>query len=420
MSDAPRHAFHTRVVHHTLPDAKWQGATLPPIFQNAAFAHDTAESLSNTFAGKATSPIYSRLSNPTNHVLEQALTDLEGGAGAIAMASGMAAVANTCMALLRSGDEFVAGASLFMSTYQLFTGIFKKYGITAKLVNPLDLKAVKETITDNTRFVYVEIVGNPKMDVPDIRVLADAAHGHGLPLVVDNTLATPFLCRPLELGADVVIHSTTKFLCGHGAAMGGAVIDGGAFDWTQKRFADFAPFVEKKGRLALLDKIWREQHILFGATQAPLHSYLTLIGIDTLALRMERHMANAMAVARFLQKRPEVAWINYPGFSDHPCHAVAARQFGGKGFGGLLTFGLKDQAACFAFINRLKLIRHLANLGDCRTLVIHPFSTQYVSFDDAVRKTLSITPDMIRLSVGIEDAADICADIQQALEHAGP
>ncbi|MDY6830801.1 MAG: aminotransferase class I/II-fold pyridoxal phosphate-dependent enzyme [Thermodesulfobacteriota bacterium] len=417
MKKADGQSFSTRVVHHTRPVAQWQGATLPPIFQTAAFAHDTAENLSNAFAGKNTDPIYSRLTNPTNQALEKVLTGLEGGAGAIVMASGMAAVANTCMALLRSGDEFVAGTSLFMSTYQLFAGIFKKYGITVRAVNPLDLKAVNDAVTDRTRFVYIETIGNPKMDVPDIRALADAAHGHGLPLVVDNTLGTPFLCRPLELGADAVIHSTTKYLCGHGAAMGGAVIDGGAFDWTQKRFADFAPFVERKGSLALLDKIWREHHINFGATQAPLHSYLTLIGIDTLALRMERHTANAMVAARFLKDRPEVAWVNYPGLDDHPCHAVAARQFEGRGFGGLLTFGLKEPKACARFINRLKLVLHLANLGDCRTLVIHPFSTQYVSFDDAVRKKLAIGPEMLRLSVGIENPDDICADIAQALEQ---
>ncbi|MEW6078561.1 MAG: PLP-dependent transferase [Thermodesulfobacteriota bacterium] len=419
MKKTPRQAFSTRVVHHTRPDSRWQGATLPPIFQNAAFAHDTAENLNQTFAGKTGDMIYSRLSNPTNQALEKVLTDLEGGAGAIVMASGMAAIANTCLALLRAGDEFVAGTSLFMSTYQLFASVFKKYGITAVPADPTDPAAVRAAVTGRTRFVYLETIGNPAMDVPDIRIMADTAHGLGLPLVVDNTLATPFLCRPLELGADAVIHSTTKYLCGHGAAVGGAVIDGGVFDWNRDRFPDFGPFVERKGRTALLDKIWREQHINFGATQAPLHSYLTLIGIDTLALRMERICANALTVARFLKGRPEVAWVNYPGIEDHPCQAVAAAQFGGKGCGGLLTFGLKDQAACFAFINRLKLVVHLANLGDCRTLIIHPFSTQYVSFDDAVRQRLRIGPEMLRLSVGIEDADDICADLGQALEQTG-
>ena len=241
MSDPSHPAFHTRVVHHTRPDARWQGATLPPIFQNAAFAHETAESLSRTFAGKTTDPVYSRLTNPTNQTLEKVLADLEGGAGAIVMASGMAAVANTCMALLRTGDDFLAGTSLFMSTYQLFTGVLKKYGITVKFVDPLDPAALKTAVGDKTRFVYIETIGNPAMDVPDIRSMADAAHALGLPLVVDNTLASPYLCRPLELGADLVIHSTTKYLCGHGAAVGGAVIDGGAFDWSNERFADFAP-----------------------------------------------------------------------------------------------------------------------------------------------------------------------------------
>lgn len=419
MNDSSNPAFHTRVVHHTRPDPRWQGATLPPVFQNAAFAHDTAENLSRTFAGETEDPVYSRLSNPTNQVLEQVLADLEGGAGAVVMASGMAAVANTCMALLRTGDEFLAGTSLFMSTHQLFTGVFQKYGITVKSVDPLDPAGLKGAVTDKTRFVYLETIGNPALDVPDIRAMARAAHEAGLPLVVDNTLASPFLCRPLALGADVVIHSTTKYLCGHGAAVGGAVIDGGSFDWTGPRFSDFAPHVEKKGRLALLDRIWREHHINFGTTQAPLNAYLTLIGIDTLALRMERHLSNAMTVARFLDKRPEVAWVNYPGLAGHPCHDVARRQFGGNGFGGLLTFGLKDQAACFDFINRLKMIRHLANLGDCRTLIIHPYSTQYVSFDEALRRRLSVGPEMLRLSVGIEAVEDICDDIGRSLENAG-
>ena len=417
MKDRSEQAFHTRVVHHTRPDPRWQGATLPPIFQNTAFAHQTAENLSDTFAGKNTDPVYSRLSNPTNEVLERTLSDLEGGAGALVTGSGMAAVADTCLALLRAGDEFVAGTSLFMSTYQLFTGVFKKYGITARPVDPLDLAAVTRAVTDKTRFIYVETIGNPKMDVPDLGALAAAAHGLGLPLVVDNTLATPYLCRPLALGADAVIHSTTKYLCGHGAALGGAVIVGDTFDWTSGRFPDFAPFLARRDRPALLDKIWREQHIHFGTAQAPLHSYLTLIGIDTLALRMERHADNAMAVARFLQGRPEVTGVNYPGLADHAGHQTARRQFGGRGFGGLLTFGLKDQAACFAFINRLKLIRHLANLGDCRTLVIHPYSTQYLNFDDALRRRLAVGPGMIRLSVGIEDPDDICADIALALEQ---
>jgi O-acetylhomoserine (thiol)-lyase len=416
MNQKESYRIQTRVIHAAQSPEHWQGATLTPIFQTASHQHPTAENLSQTFAGKKTDHIYMRLTNPTNRTLEEKLTVLEGGMGAVVMSSGMAAVTNACMALLRAGDEFVAGNSLFMSTYLLFTKIFKKYDITARLVESTDTGAIEKAINSKTRFVYLETIGNPKMDIPDLSLMAEIAHSHEIPLVVDNTLATPYLCRPLELGADVVIHSTTKYLSGHGDAAGGAVIDGGRFTWSQEKFPDFEPFIERKGPLALLDKVWREHHINFGTTQAPLHSYLTMIGLDTLALRMERHMTNASEVARYLRGRPEVTWVNYPGLDDHPSNGIAQKQFNGDGFGGMLAFGLKDQEACFRFIDNLRLIYHLANLGDCKTLVIHPYSSQYISFDDPTRASLSITSDLIRLSVGIEAVEDICEDLGQALD----
>ncbi len=408
--------FDTKVIHAAQSPQEWEGATLAPIFQTASHAHATAEDLSQTFAGMKKDHIYMRLTNPTNRVLEEKLAALEGGQGAVVMSSGMAAISNTCMALLRAGDELVSGNSLFMSTYLLFTNVFKKYNITAHLVDPVDTEAIEKAISPKTRFVYLETIGNPKMDVPQIAKTAQMAHANGLPLVVDNTLATPYLCRPFEAGADVVIHSTTKYLSGHGNVVGGVVIDSGAFDWSGQRFADFKPFIDRKGPLALLDKIWREHHINFGTTQAPQHAYMTMLGLDTLALRMERHVANALETAHYLRQRPEVAWVNYPGLEDHPSHKTAKAQFDGKGYGGMLAFGLRDQEACFQFINNLKLIYHLANLGDCKTLVIHPYSSQYVSFDEDTKRALGITSDLIRLSVGIEAAADICEDIGQALD----
>ncbi len=408
-------SFHTRVIHAGQNPEEWKGSTLAPIYQNASHMHPTAENLMDTFAGKTTDHIYMRLTNPTNRILEEKITNLEGGKGAIVMSSGMAAIANACMALLRAGDEFVTGNSLFMSTYLLFNKIFQKYDIKAHMVESTDLDAVKNAINEKTRFIYLETIGNPKMDIPDISGAADLAHSSGIPLLVDNTLATPYLCRPLELGADVVLHSTTKYLNGHGSATGGIVIDGGRFDWNNSRFPDLKPFIDRKGDLAFLDKIWREHHINFGTTQAPLHSYLTMLGLDTLALRMERHMENTLKVANYLKERPEIYWLNYPGLTDHKSHDIALKQFEGKGFGGMLTFGLKDQETCFKFINSLKLVYHLANLGDVKSLVIHPYSSQYISFDEEVKKSLSITPDMIRLSVGIESAEDICSDLEQAL-----
>lgn len=409
--------FNTRVIHEGQSPDKWEGASLPPIFQTASHAHLTAENLSQTFGGKTTDHIYMRLTNPTNRVLEQKLAALEGGMGAVVMSSGMAAITNACLALLRSGDEFVTGNSLFMSSYVLFANIFKKYNITARFVESTDMDAIENAINDRTRFIWLETIGNPKMDVPDLAAAAEIAHRHGLPLMVDNTMATPYLCCPIELGADVVIHSTTKYLSGHGDATGGVVIDSGKFNWGDSgRFPDLKPFVDRKGPLAFLDKVWREHHINFGTTQAPIHSYLTMIGLDTLALRMERHMHNAMTVADYLQGRKELAWLNYPGLPDNPSHQTAEKQFGGRGFCGLMAFGLGDQEKCFTFINNLKMIYHLANLGDCKTLVIHPYSSQYLSFDEPTRQKLSIHADLIRLSVGIEAVEDICYDLGQALD----
>ncbi len=408
--------FDSRTIHACQTPGGWEGATLPPIFQTAAHHHETAENLSRTFGGKTGDHIYMRLTNPTNKTLENKLADLENGKGAVVMSSGMAAITNGCLALLRAGDEFVTGNSLFMSSYVLFANIFKKYSITPRFVESTDMTELEQAINDKTRFVYLETIGNPKIDIPDIAGAAEIAHKHGLPLLVDNTLATPYLCNPVNLGADVVIHSTTKYLSGHGDATGGIVIDAGNFDWTSGRFADFQPFVDRKGPLAYLDKVWREHHINFGTTQAPLHSYLTMIGLDTLSLRMERQVANAQQVASFLISRPEVRWVKYPGLKDDPGHSMAAGQFNNKGFGAVLSFGLKDQDSCFRFIDNLRMIYHLANLGDCKTLVIHPYSSQYLSFDEYTRQYLSITDDLIRLSVGIEYIGDICDDMGQALD----
>jgi O-acetylhomoserine (thiol)-lyase len=418
MSQKKLNHFNTKVIHAGQTPDKWEGATLPPIFQTASHQHQTAENLSDTFGGKTTDHIYMRLTNPTNKVLEQKLAALEGGMGAVVMSSGMAAITNACLALLRAGDEFVTGNSLFMSSYVLFANVFKKYNITARFVESTDMAAMEKAINEKTRFIWLETIGNPKMDVPDLAAAAEIAHHHGLPLLVDNTLPTPYLCRPFELGADIVVHSTTKYFSGHGDATGGVVIDSGKFPWdSSERFPDLKPFVDRKGSLAYLDKVWREHHINFGTTQAPLHSYLTMLGIDTLALRMERHMENTLAVAHHLKERPEVTWINYPGLEDNPSHATATKQFNDKGYSGLMAFGLKDQETCFKFINNLKMIYHLANLGDCKSLVIHPYSSQYLSFDQPTKDYLSITPDLIRLSVGIEAVEDICNDLDQALDN---
>ncbi|MDD9302593.1 MAG: O-acetylhomoserine aminocarboxypropyltransferase/cysteine synthase [Desulfobacter sp.] len=410
--------FDTRAIHEGIEGSAWEGSTLVPIFQSAAHIHETAQSLGQTFAGQSQDHIYMRLSNPTSHHLEEKLASLESGKAAVATSSGMAAITNACMTLLRAGDEFVASSSLFMSTFGLFTNIFKKYGITVKFAHPLKPEEVASAINEKTRFVYMETITNPGMEIPDIQKIAQIAHDNGVPLLMDNTLASPWLCRPLELGADVVIHSTTKYFSGHGAALGGVVVDKGEFDWGTEKFKDFAPFAGKNPCLSFLNRLFKEHHVNFGTTPAPFHSFLTAIGLSTLGVRMEKHMENAMGVASFLKSHPRVKWVNFPGFHDHPCHKIAKSQFRGKGFGTMLTFGLKDQNACFTMINHLNMILNLANLGDCKSLVIHPYSSQYVNFPQEQRERMA-DPCLIRFSTGIEHLDDICSDLDQALSRLG-
>ncbi len=407
--------FETRVIHAGQEPEKWLWASQVPVVQSASHRFSTAEGLSDVFAGKTPGHIYMRLRNPTNEALERRVADLEGGIGAVATSSGMAAVSDTVLSILKSGDHMVAGRSLFMSTYLLFAQVIKKFGIEVTLVDPTKPKEWKDAVKDNTRLFYVETIGNPVMDVPDISELAKIAHEVKAPLVVDNTLATPWLARPFESGADIVIHSTTKYLNGHGSAVGGVVVDSGRFEWPDERYPDFKPFKERAGEKAFLDRVWREIHINFGTSAAPWHSYLALIGIETLALRMERHCRNTIELAKYLTGHTKVAWVHFPGLEDSPSHETAKLLFAGKGFGGMLTFGLADEKTCFEFIRSVKLAYHLANLGDAKTLVIHPWSSQYVSFAEDLRRELGIFPELVRISVGIEAIEDIIADFDQAL-----
>ncbi len=409
-------SIETQVIHgdpaHRRPDAP----TRAPLVQATSYGFETAEALSDAFAGREPGFIYQRLRNPTNETLEERLALLEGGAGALVTSSGMAAITNAILAICRTGDEVLAGNSLFVTTFLLMNAVLRRFGISVRHVESADTEAWRRAITPRTKMLFAETIGNPKLDVPDIARLAELAHAHQAPLVVDNTLATPWLFRPLDHGADIVVHSTTKFLNGHGTAVGGVVIDSGRFDWPDEKYPDFKLSKERKGPLAFLDKVWREVHINIGTCQAPFHSYLTLIGLDTLAVRMERHVQNALAVAEFLRGHPRVKSVNYPGLPDSPSHATAQAQFGGRGFGALLTFTLEDEAACFAFIRRLRLVYQLANLGDCKSLVIHPWSSQYVNFPEEARRACGITPGLLRLSVGIEHIGDIRSDLDQALK----
>jgi O-acetylhomoserine (thiol)-lyase len=408
--------FETLVIHGAQTPEQWKNATLAPVYQTASHRFETAEELSEVFAGKKPGFIYQRLRNPTNEALEKRMALLTGGQDAVVTGSGMAAINDTVLAVCSAGDQIVSGNSLFMSTFLLFNMVFRRLGIDVKFVESSDLAAWKAAVTPKTKLLFVETIGNPKMDVPDIRQLAELAHANRAALVVDNTLATPYLFRPLDHGADIVLYSTTKYLNGHGSAVGGVIVDSGRFPWPDDKYTDFKVAKQRRGNLAFLDKVWREIHINMGTTQSPFHSYLTLIGLDTLVVRMERHMANAAKLANFLTRHPQVKWVNYPGLPQSPAHATATAQFQGKGYGGLMTFGLENEKACFDFIRRLKLAYHLANLGDCKTLVIHPWSSQYINFPEDVRRANGITPDMVRVSVGIEAIEDIQADFDQALK----
>ena len=408
--------FGTIVIHGEQHEDDWNSSTRSPIYQSTAHVFSKAQDLSDAFAGKTDDHIYMRLTNPTNRVFEDKLSLLEGGIGAIATSSGMSAITIACMAILKGGDEFICGNSLFVSTYSLFTNIFKKYNITPKFVEGVNLDEIKSQITDKTKFIFLETISNPRLMVYDIKKIANLAHDNGIPLIVDNTMATPYLCKPIELGADIVIHSTTKYLNGHGSAVGGVVIDSGNFDWMNGKFPDFKPFVEKKGKNAYIYKTWKENHVCMGTCPAPLHSYLTMIGMDTLVLRMKKHLENTEIIAKYLNDKKEVKWVNYPGLKDNQFYQLSKSQFDNKGFGAMLTFGLKNEKLSRKFIDNLNLINHLANIGDCKTLIIHPKSSQYVSVPDSLCQTLKIHPELLRLSVGIEEPEDIIDDVENALK----
>ncbi|KIX14213.1 aminotransferase class I/II-fold pyridoxal phosphate-dependent enzyme [Dethiosulfatarculus sandiegensis] len=355
--------------------------------------------------------------HPENRFLNERLTLLENGRGALLTSSGMAAINNVCLTLLRTGDEFIASNSLFRATYLLFDHVFAKYGLKVRLVDPTHLKAMEKAITPKTRFIYLESISTPRLEVPDIKKAASLAHDHDLPLVVDNTLASPYLCRPIELGADLVINFTNAYLSGHDQALGGVVIDKGSFPWAAgARFPDFQDFVDQSGKLAFLAKMQREQHLNTGSAQSFWHARLTSLGLETLNLRMERHLSNAVKLAGHLTKSPKVHWVNYPGLPQNPYHKAAKETFGGRGYGALLSIGLKDAKSCESFLSNLKMIGFPASPGQSSTLATHPWSMDYADFDPETKALLGIKPEMIMITVGLEAIEDIKQDVRQALK----
>ena len=406
--------FDTKLIHGgTAPGPS--GATKTPIVQASAFAYNTAEELEDIFKGRAIGQVYTRIGNPTLESLEKRLAVIEDGIAAIVTASGMAAITTAVMAIVRNGDEILSSSSLFGGTYSLFRDTLSNYGVTTRFVDPTDLAALEAGINGATRLIFVETIGNPKMDVPDIAAFAAVARKHGIPLMVDATVSTPYLARVKELGADIIIHSTSKFINGTANSIGGAIIDSGSFGWNSDKFPHFEPFYKKYRNFAFTARTRKLIHKDFGACAAPFNSFLLCEGLETLALRMERHCSNAMRLAQFLNAHEKVSWVNYPGLPDSPFFEVATRQFKGR-FGGLLTFGLADKPSAFRLINGLRLAKNLANIGDTKTLVIHPASTICADYTPEVKALMGVSEELVRVSVGIEDIEDILEDFAASLD----
>lgn len=390
-------------------------ATAPPIVQSTAFAYGSAEALESVFAGREAGFVYSRIANPTVSAFEARIAALEDGLGAMAVSSGMAAISSLALALAGSGEEIVAGSSLFGGTYSLFRHTLNRYGIGVRFVDPTNPAAVDDAINDATRLVFVETIGNPKLDVPDIAAIAAVTRKHGVPLVVDSTVTTPLLVQPKKLGADLIVHSTSKFINGHGNAIGGIIVDAGTFDWSSPRFPHLTPFRKRVGPFALLATLRNRVCRDLGCCLSPFNAFLLSIGLESLGVRMERHCSNAARLAAFLADHAKVDETGYPGLDAHPDHGLATRQFDGR-YGAILTLKLGTRKRCFSFINRLRLAKTLVNLGDAQTLVVHPASTIYRDLNEEERRAAGVTEDLVRFSIGLERYEDILEDIGKALE----
>ena len=415
-----------------IPDAA-TGARALPIYQTTSFVFDSADHAAALFNLQTFGNVYSRLSNPTVAALEERIAALEGGRAAVAAASGMAAEALALMTILQAGDHVVAAGALYGGTVTMLAVNLAKFGIETSFVDATRPDAFAAAMRPNTRAVFAESLGNPSLAVPDIVAVADVAHAHGVPLVIDNTVPSPFLCRPFDFGADVVVHSATKYLAGHGTTLGGVVVESGRFPWDNGKFPGMTEpspgyhgvkFYETFGDFGFTMRCRMETLRVYGAALAPTSAWQILQGVETLHLRMERHCTNARRVAEFLRDDPRVSWVHYPGLADHPQHALVARQMravdGAPGASGLLAFGVRGGLdAGVRFIEAAQFMSHLANIGDTRTLIIHPASTTHRQLDEAQQRAAGVMPDMVRMSVGLEHIDDILWDIDQALARAG-
>ncbi len=408
-----------------IPDAA-TGARALPIYQTTSFVFDSADHAASLFNLQTFGNVYSRLSNPTVAALEERVAALEGGRAAVASASGMAAEAMALMTILQAGDHVVAAGALYGGTVTMLAVNLRKFGIETTFVDATEPQAFAAAMRPRTRAVFAESLGNPSLVVLDIAAVAEIARAHRVPLVIDNTVPSPFLCNPIALGADVVVHSATKYLGGHGSTLAGVVVESGTFPWDNGKFPGMTEpspgyhgvrFYETFGDFGFTMRCRMEALRVFGAALSPMSAWQILQGVETLPLRMERHCSNALAVAQFLRAHPAVNWVNYPGLEDHPQHALMKRQM--RGASGLLSFGVKGGIANgVKFIESAQFMSHLVNIGDTRTLISHPASTTHRQLDEAQQLAAGVKPDMIRISVGLEHIDDILWDIDQALAKA--
>ena len=419
--------FNTRALHAGQRPDPVTGARAMPIYQTTSYVFEDTQHAANLFALQRFGHIYTRIMNPTTAAFEERVASLEGGVGALATGSGQAAQFLTIVSLMNAGDQLVASKTLYGGTITQFDVTLRRLGIDTVFVDPDDPEAFARAITPRTRAVYAETVANPKINVVDLEALATVAHDHGLPLVIDNTFATPYLCRPIEWGADIVVHSATKFIGGHGTSIGGVIVDSGRFKWDNGKFPGLTEptpsyngirFYETFGDFAWIMKARVEALRDIGAVLSPFNAFQFLQGLETLGVRMRQHVANTKAVVEFLAGHAAVAWVNYPTLPDSPYRELA-RKYLPQGPGAVLTFGIRGGLeAGRRFIERVQLFSHLANIGDAKSLVIHPASTTHAQLSEAEQAAGGVTPDMIRLSIGLEDIEDLLWDLDQALRAA--
>jgi len=416
--------FDTLALHAGQKPDSETGARAVPIYQTAAYCFKSSDHAARLFALEEPGNIYTRINNPTQQVLEERIAALEGGSGALALASGAAAITLGILNIVGQGDEIVSSSTIYGGTYNLFAHTLTRFGIKTHFVSSDDPEDFRRAITPRTRLLFVETIGNPNGNIMDIEAIAKVAHGAGIPLMIDNTFATPYLCRPFEHGADIVVHSATKFIGGHGTSIGGLLVDSGKFNWDNGKFPELVEpdpsyhgvsYWKTFGPSAYIVKARTQLLRDMGPAISPFNAFLLLQGLETLSLRMDRHCSNAQKIAEFLESHPAVEWVRYPGLPSDPYHNLA-KKYLPKGAGAIFTFGLKGgKAAGRKFIDSVQIFSHLANVGDAKSLVIHPASTTHQQLTEEQQRAAGISPELIRISVGIEDVKDLIDDLEQAI-----